>query len=112
MPAVARGELDRGIMDEKTSRALLAARSPPLTRPPRYQVALGNALRSEASLHMEGVSAGGSGCAPELKIRGVPCGGGSAVQLPEQVRSQVQLGNEGADTPLGSSTSSRALSSP
>src|SRR3954466_13445490 len=66
MPAVARGELDRGIMDEKTSRALLAARSPPLTRPPRYQVALGNALRSEVLLHMEGVSAGGSGCAPEL----------------------------------------------
>jgi hypothetical protein len=67
---------------------------PKLTRAPRYQVALGNALRSEVPLHMEGVSAGRSGCARELEIGVLSSGDGSAVQLPEQVRSQVQLGNE------------------
>jgi hypothetical protein len=48
-------------------------------------------------LHMEGVSSGGSGRALECKISVLPCGDGSAVQLPESVRSQVQLGNEGAE---------------
>src|SRR3954468_8655031 len=44
------------------------ASRPAARTPPRYQVALGNALRSEALLHTEGVSSGGSGCALERKI--------------------------------------------